>query len=119
VIDFDRYVLVPALTTFGQAVLYFPGVGQAVEFLAVFDERYREVTFRDGLEVVETRPVLGFRVASLPNGRLPVLSEVFRVAGRFYAVSSPAEADGQGHCKVALRFATDAEQQLALAGGRQ
>jgi hypothetical protein len=118
-IDFDRYVLTPALATFGQTVLYFPGIGQAFSMLAVFDERYREVTFRDGLEVVETRPTLGFRVAVLPNGRLPMLGDVFSVQGRYYAVASPAEADGKGHCKVALRFATDAEQQLALAGGRQ
>ena len=110
-IDFDRYVLQAALATFGETVIYLNATQQPVSMQAVFDDRFRETTFRDGVEVVETRPVLGMRAANFPVGQLPAQGELFQVQGRYYVISSPVEPDGHGHVKIPLRFATDIEAQ--------
>lgn len=113
--DFDRYVLAPVMAAFGESVTYYNTTLAPQVLRAVYDDRYRETTFKDGLEVVDTHPVLGLRTADLPAGVLPVKGEGFRVQGRLYVVSDPPETDGHGHIKVPLRFANDTEaRKLAV-----
>lgn len=107
-IDFDKHVLAPIMSAFGEPVTYLPASRAAFDVIAVFDDRFRETTYRDGLEVIDIRPVLGARTSSFPNG-LPQPGETFLVRGRSYSVAMPAEADGHGHVKVRLRFLSDAD----------
>jgi hypothetical protein len=113
VIDFDRYVLAACMTTFGEFVLFYSGTQPPQTVRAVFDERHRETTYRDGGEVTETRPMLGLRESVLLGSAPPVQGDLFSVRGRYYVVSNPPRQDGQGHLAVPLRFATDDEARLA------
>jgi hypothetical protein len=111
-IDLDRCVLQPCMTTWGRRVTYYNSTDPPLVLMAVFDDKYREETLQSMFgAVVGARPMLGLRAASLPDGRLPTQGELFAVDGRLYAASNPAEPDGLGHVKVPLRFASDEEAQ--------
>ena len=110
VIDLDRHVLQPCMAAWGQLVTYYSSTDPPFVLLAVFDDKYREETLQGMTDVVvSTRPMLGLRAASFPDGRLPAQGELFLIDGRLYAVSNPAEPHGHGHIKVPLRFASDEE----------
>lgn len=113
-LDLDRYVLQPCMAVWGSPVTFHGPTDPPLIVRAVFDDRYREAKFDDLVgEVVSQRPMLGLRAASFPPGRGPAQGDLFAINGRFYVVSNPPEADGHGHLKVPLRFATDDEARRA------
>lgn len=110
-IDFDRLVLSPCSSVFGEGVGYFPAAGGGqTQVTGIFDDRYVERTFQDGAEVSERRPVLHARAGQFAAE--PVQDELFLIRGRFYAVIA-VDPDSFGDLKIGLRHANDA--QLALA----
>lgn len=115
-IDFDAQVLGPCLATFGEQVIYLPAGGVPTPVVGVFDAKYTETRWDDekGVEVTSSRPMLSFRTAAIGADR-PTLSELFLLRGRAWRVSEPPIADGQGHVRVPLQLATDADAATPLA----
>lgn len=112
-IDFDATVLAAAGAAFGEQVTYLPGSGGALTVTGVFDDRWQEVKYQDGVEMVGTRTVLNLRQSALPA--LPVQGELLRIRGRIYVIAEPPEADTVGDVRLYLRAATDAQASVPLS----
>jgi hypothetical protein len=116
VIDFDALVLAPAMAAFGQDVTWYPAQAAPVQLTGpmagVFDDRYVERKFQDGVEVVETKPVLNARTVAFPPAQ-PAQYDVFGIGGILYAATA-VEPDGFGNVKISLRLASDAEAAKVL-----
>lgn len=121
-IDFDALVLGPCMDTFGDPITWLPEVGEPIDMTGVFDDRFRETTYQDGVEVVDTHPVLGTRMVNF-KGRLPLQGDLFMIPGRLspnaskavlYTIADPPKPDGKGHVRFDLRLATDLHQAIPL-----
>ena len=106
-VDFDALVLAPTHRTFGECVAYYAAIGTVTQVTGIFNDRYKETKFQDGIEVIDFRTVLNVRQALFPGGE-PTQADLFLVRGVLYAVTN-VEPDGIGDLRVSLRSATDDE----------
>ncbi len=88
-------VLSTCLATFGEAVVYTPAVGAAINLRAVFDEDYIAVDPNTGAAVSSATPTLGIRLADLPAA--PKKGDVATLRGRtFKVVDWQPDSEGSG-----------------------
>lgn len=90
------------LRTFGVPVKYGRGAG-VIEITAIFDCNYLEVDVNTGVPVSTTSPVLGVRVADLPDGRAEK-NDRAEVNGTTYRVVN-FKPDSCGGAKLFLKEA--------------
>ena len=115
-VDFDALVLAPVAAAFGTPVYYYTATtGPIGPLSGVFNDRYTEIKFQDGIQVVETSIVLGIRAALFAVQ--PVRNEWFRIKGILYRIQEPPEPDGMGDLKITLAAATNADAALMRAPG--
>lgn len=104
-IDFDATVLAAANAAFGEPVYYYSALGGPFPVSGIFNDRYQELKFQDGIEVVDISIVLGTRANQYPVQ--PVQGDLFLVRKILYAIRAPVEPDGLGDLKIKLRAATN------------
>lgn len=102
-IDWDKNLLQPLQTVFGEAVLYIPLAAQPFTITGVFDEAYREIIELDGLPVSAEKPVLGVRLAEFPDQYQPEQNDhvVIKHTNQRYVVKE-VRPDGHGSAKLIL-----------------
>ena len=110
-LDFDNLVLAACQAAFGEQALYLSGAGAAATLDIIFDDRFAEVKFEDGSEIVEVKPVANIRASALAALSLPLpcQGELLRIRGRLYVIVQPPENDTMGDVRLTLRLASDAE----------
>ncbi len=104
-LDFDALVLAPCAAAFGEPATYYPGPGQFMPITVIFDDKFAEVKFSDGSEIVEIKPVAWLRASTLP--REPCQGELLNIRDRMYVITQPPEADTFGDLRLTLRLASD------------
>ncbi|MDE1905030.1 MAG: hypothetical protein KGH75_01085 [Rhodospirillales bacterium] len=112
-IDFDASVLAAVGAAFGEVVEYLPAGGSPVSITAIFDERFAEQKFKDGLMEVEVKPQIGVRLSTLAAP--PAQGDFVSLRGRLYLVAEPPEFDGFGEARLFLRLADDEQAQIVPA----
>ena len=106
-IDFDATVLAAANAAFGEPVIYYPFFAAPLALTGIFNDRYQETKFQDGVEIIETSIVLGIRAVLFASQ--PLQGSLFQIRGVLYLVSDPPEPDGLGDLKIRLRAASNDE----------
>jgi hypothetical protein len=109
VIDFDD-VIAAGMGAFGEFVTWTPAGGAAQTVPAVFWDNATETNFEDGVEVVETVPLLSLRLSQMTG--VPKQADAFTVRGVAY-VATQVLPDGVGGCRVRMRYANDAQAGVA------
>ena len=106
-IDFDKLVLSPVFSVFGQTVVYSPKDGSPFfHLVGVFDRAYLEIAMDSiGSPIATRMPILGVRESLFPFGISPQPGDRLNVAGADWTVTNP-EPDGHGHVVLKLRVAS-------------
>ncbi len=104
--DFDGTVLAACDAVHGEPVLYQRGGGPPWPLTGIFDKKFLDVKFQDGVEVSSMHPVLSVRASALPADVRVVNNEIFVVRGQQYKVTN-TDPDGVGSVLVHLRRALD------------
>lgn len=105
-VDWDEMVLGPLMAEFGEDTqpVYTPAGGVSFPIDGIFDEAFTEVVLLDdGSRVASTFPVLGVRIAQIPNG--PRQGDRVSIAkvNTTYVVRE-VRPDGHGEAKLLLNF---------------
>lgn len=100
-IDWDKAVLGPTISVFGESATYMPAAGGSFAVSGVFDEAYKDVQQIDPLGANEAMPVFGTRLVLFPAP--PQQNDLVRIAsvGRVYVVKD-VQPDGHGWVKLML-----------------
>ena len=97
------------MQAFGETVTYYPANGAPVmlggEFGGVFNDKFEQLQFEDGLSVSSPRPVLNIRAAAF--AREPWQNEILVIRGRSYIIADPPERDTIGDLRLFLRLANN------------
>ncbi len=96
----DR-MLRTALSVFGETVMYTRGTTAVPISKAVFDKNYVTVDPNTGAQIMSTNPMIGVRVADLPNGEARE-GDLVTVRGVEYRVIDK-QPDSEGHIKLILQ----------------
>lgn len=100
-IDWDKAVLSPVMTVFGESMQYSPASGASYSISGVFDEAYKEVDPLGGTGLTSDQPVLGVRSAQflLPPKRG---DQITRLANGYVYQVKEVRPDGHGWLKLML-----------------
>ncbi len=100
-IDWDKCVLGPTQSVFGEPATYLPAAGGALAITGVFDAAYKEVDQIDPLSANSTMPVIGVRLAQFAAA--PVQGDQVRVlsVGKLFLIND-VRPDGHGWAKLML-----------------
>jgi hypothetical protein len=104
-IDFDATVLAACSAAFGETVQYYTAQTGPFAVSGIFNDRYQQTKFEDGIEIVDTAIVLGIRAAQFPVQ--PVQGDHFFIRNVLYRISDPVEPDGLGDLKIRLTAASN------------
>lgn len=99
--NFDSKVLTACMDAFGEPVTYVPGAGAEVAMTGVFDEAYQDLHFDGEVQTVDTKPMLGCRLALFPGGIPPAENEQFVIRGQYWVIKR-VHPDGLGHLRIFL-----------------
>lgn len=105
-IDWDKAVLGPVHSVFGESVTYMPARGMPFPIDGVFDKAYLAAdALGDGTQMSTAQPVLGVRLALFPAGSPPVQSDKLKIlsSGAIYRVKE-VRPDSHGEAKLLLTF---------------
>jgi hypothetical protein len=103
-IDWDKHVLAPTESVFGQPAVYTAAGAGPIPIEGVFDEAYREVDLIDtGVGANAVMPVIGVRVNQF--ARLPKQGELIEIPaiGKEFVIKD-VRTDGHGWAKLMLGF---------------
>lgn len=66
-IDWDKAVVGPSISVFGEPVQYQPATTAPFDITGVYDDAYVEVDQAGGMGVSSARPVLGVQLSQFPS----------------------------------------------------
>ena len=102
-IDWDKNVLAPLQSTFGEPVNYQPAAGAAFQVSAIFDEEYQEIAIAGGMGSSSTVPVAGVRLSQFPVA--PTQGDtLIRLANTTTYVVKEVRPDSHGGVKLMLNY---------------
>lgn len=88
------------LATFGEPVIYVRDGAETQIHKAVFDQNYQAVDPNTGATIISDNPMIGVRIADLPDGEWREGDEVI-VRGVTYRCIEPVK-DSEGHMRIVL-----------------
>ena len=102
-IDWDKALLKPLMSVFGESITYSPAIGSAFPISGIFDEAYHDVDLAGGMGVTSAQPVVGVRLSEFLTQ--PQQDDVLTVirTGETFKVKE-VRIDGHGSAKLMLNL---------------
>jgi hypothetical protein len=103
-IDWDKMVLAPTVSVFGEPVYYMPAEGDPFTVTGVYDEGNRDLHLGGGTGFNSSNPIVGVRVAEFPA--YPLQGDLLRIVrtGDVFEVKDIND-DGKGGLTLSLNEA--------------
>lgn len=106
-IDWDKMVLAPTVSVFGEEITYLPAEGEPITITGVYDEGNRDLQLAGGTGYNSSNPLVGAREAEFARyGVEPLQGDQLRIVrtGDLFDVKD-VNADGKGGLTIMLNEA--------------